>query len=330
MFSFRRLQLESRVSIGGRIRELSEFILSRPLFAREISSDPMIFVCGLSRSGTTLLATIFDAHSKVAMGYELIPGVLPNATTSLMLMRKARDTGALSERECSRVLKKWGYKELALFVSRCHRAGLDFDGINEVFAWARKEQRGRISTVYDRLRVAHKAAYEMKCRQNAEYYGFKLNTGSVRYAHKLFPGSYLVYIVRDPRDVIASHIERKFLRTVEEISRSWVRALATFEAFRTTHRGRGAIVRYEDLVHSPRESIESFFAILPLGFEDGLLDYQSSKASVLQTHHPNLEGLKKGFSAARIGRWQGELDPKAVTGIESICSEWMCRFHYPV
>lgn len=39
---------------------------------------------------------------------------------------------------------------------------------------------------------------------------------------------------------------------------------------------------------------------------------------------------KKGFSAARIGRWQGKLDPKAVTGIESICGEWMCRFHYPL
>ena len=35
------------------------------------------FVCGYSRSGTTLLATILDSHPRISMGYELVPTGLP-------------------------------------------------------------------------------------------------------------------------------------------------------------------------------------------------------------------------------------------------------------
>ena len=36
-----------------------------------------IHVCGMSRSGTTLLTSMLDAHPGISMGYELLPAGLP-------------------------------------------------------------------------------------------------------------------------------------------------------------------------------------------------------------------------------------------------------------
>jgi len=48
-------------------------------------------------------------------------------------------------------------------------------------------------------------------------YRFKMNSPSVGEAFNLFPNGDFMYIIRDPRDVVASHIKRGFDRAVKEI-----------------------------------------------------------------------------------------------------------------
>ena len=61
----------------------------------------MIFPCGMSRSGTTLLATVLDSHSQVSLGYELIPPKLPSPR---QLMSIVEDTLVL----CNNDVEKCG------------------------------------------------------------------------------------------------------------------------------------------------------------------------------------------------------------------------------
>lgn len=52
-----------------------------------------VFACGMSRSGTTLLATILDSHPAISMGYELLPAGLPPLAESISLLREAVAAG---------------------------------------------------------------------------------------------------------------------------------------------------------------------------------------------------------------------------------------------
>lgn len=59
-----------------------------------------VIACGYSRSGTTLLTTILDAHPSVAMGYEILPNPLPPLVESVALLDRANDSPSAPTSGC--------------------------------------------------------------------------------------------------------------------------------------------------------------------------------------------------------------------------------------
>ncbi len=295
-----------------------------------ISNDTIIFPCGMSRSGTTLLTTIIDSHSQVSMGYELIPPELPGPDELLKCLERGLAKCERDFSKCGQVLRSSNYSKEGLFFTRCYRAGIDDHELKESLQRMLQMGYGAIETFRQRLQTAWMIAKISAEKRGKSFYGFKLNIPSVEQALDFFPQSRLVYILRDPRDVVASHISRKFNRTVEEICQAWNNYLLHFECLLHHSPDKAILIRYEDLVSIPARVVHEIMGKLSLEMEDSLLEFYRSKAGIHSYGHPNADNLKKDFFTTSIGRWKKELDSGLAGLIVDLCGEKMAEYEYTV
>src|SRR5687767_13795464 len=127
---------------------LRRFIRDVLLPQQMVSREPMVFVCGMSRSGTTLLAAVLDAHSRIAMGYELIP---PPTLSVLTLREHLRHSMAEVEGDFSRAgskLRHDGHQDVGQWLARCHRAGARADEVDAVLADLSQRGHEKLQTLH--------------------------------------------------------------------------------------------------------------------------------------------------------------------------------------
>ncbi|MDA0802453.1 MAG: sulfotransferase [Planctomycetota bacterium] len=295
---------------------------------RIISEEPMVFPCGISRSGTTLLATVLDAHSKICLGYELLPPPLAGVET---VLGKLRDGMTLAHNDFARAgshLRKGGDKDIGQWLSRCHRAGTTAEDVEEVLKTLIGQGRTGLTTMEERLRLCTMVVQKPQKRNGSLLSGFKYSGHRFDDRIAAFPNASFIYILRDPRDIIVSMREREFDRTLSQICGDWNRHLHSFETFLARHPKQAAMIRYEDLVSQPIETIGNFFSVLPVNPEPAVYEFQNSTATVLNSRHPNTENLKKGFFTDSIGRWRTQLQAPDVAAIERECQRDMPRHGY--
>jgi hypothetical protein len=292
-----------------------------------LSRDPLVFPCGVSRSGTTLLTTILDSHRDISLGYELIPPWMPSPTELLALLDEGIKLGGSAE-FAGKALRNAGHPDMGKFIMRCFRAGLTEADLRGVMGSLAQEGCPAVARLEQRLRIAHRIAARKREIRGTRYYGFKLNISAFELAYGLFPNSHLVFIVRDPRDVAASQTERKFDRSVQEICKAWNRYTLNLARFVTAHPGAGHVIRYEDLVARPGAVIRSMFNFLPMEIDENVFRFYESAASVHRSGHPNAENLKRDFFTTSIGRARVELEAKVIAQIEDLCADGMERMGY--
>ena len=289
-----------------------------------MTNDPMVFPCGMSRSGTTLLAAVLDSHSGISMAYELIPpphlGIAP-----LLDVLSSADN---SFEGCRDLLQENGRKDEWLFLKRCQRAGISEVNTRRALLELRDLGLTETRTLKDRLVVAWRIAREKRDLEWTQLYGFKLNIPAVDHAHKLFPGGHYVFVLRDARDVVASHRARKFKRSTEQVCQAWNNYLDSFVLFQNHHPEVALLIRYEDLVTTPHETIKRLFRQLPIEFEDSVLAFYRSKASVHRTGHPNVQSLGRDFFTTSVGRWRRDLELETINRVESLCGNRLVAWKY--
>jgi hypothetical protein len=285
-----------------------------------------IFTFGMSRSGTTLLTTILDAHPEVSMGYELLPTGVSDAGAAARLVLAAGDDA----RTCSARLEAAGEHELSVLVHRADRtlvsppelAGIlqDFDSRGE----------GDLSLFPGRIALSRAIVAVKARKEGTSITGFKLNSPRIGlFDDHVGDGAAYVYITRDPRDIWRSHVEREFDRTLEEMATAWNTYRQRFEAFSRRHPDRCFLLRYEDLVEKPTVWIDELCTAIGLPRDPAMDRFYESKASVLRGGHANSGELRQDFFTSSIGRWQGKLSEHEVRTLESTCYEGMEERVYP-
>ncbi len=293
-----------------------------------LSDDSLLFICGVSRSGTTLLATILDSHSQITLGYELIPRPLPDPPKLLKQLDEGLALAKGNFSKCGSKLRQKGYTDAGQWLSRCHRAGATESDVREILDNAGSLGLHRIYTLVERLKLAHLIARKVSLKNGTALYGFKYTNSLYGLGHNLFPKGYFMSIVRDPRDVAASQKERGFGRSVKEICNDWNRHNDAFMKFNKQNGGLSKIVRYEDLVTQPQRVITELFEDLPVHPEPGVFKFYESKATIHDSRHPNVKNLKKDFFTHSIGRWKNQLSKGDVSTVEKICRKNMELFRY--
>ena len=293
--------------------------------AKHIDDAPMLFVCGMSRSGTTLLATIFDAHGEIAMGSELIPGpglVLAEVCDAL---EHGLELASGDFAQAGAALRSAGRREHGLVLTRCARAGLSAQQTRDALAALRAEGLEQTGDFPDRMRMAWRLIRERGLAERAALFGFKLNTPALAASHAMFPNARFVSIVRDPRDVVASQRKRGFDRTTEEICKAWMTYTKAAEAMAAKHPDVASLTRYEVLVSEPQDELARIFDVLPVDLEESVFAFASSGSAVFRGH-PNAEQLRRGFFDSSVGTWRETLTDGEAAQIESACGRRMAAY----
>ncbi len=248
----------------------------------------MIFVGGCERSGTSLVQKILASHSQIAGGPELV------------------FTGRVAEL----------YRQMAASYPPEYAARLaafyDSDQLAEAF-------RGLFNRLLRKVRERKPGARWLSEKTPS-------NIFAASRLLEIFPDGRFVHVIRDGRDVLASHrdVRRRFERDGRA---SWNRA--SFRLHRVCARWHRAVeihfelaadprladryfsIRYEDLVRDPEAGVARLFDFLELDVEPSALAPEDIAAEDLGLPTDGVwttEAMqRRGFDPGTVGRWRSSL-----------------------
>jgi hypothetical protein len=287
---------------------------------------PGLYVSGPSRSGTTLLAAVLDAHSGVHMGYELIPPARLEVLRLARLIETVTSAGAPWPRAVGNRVREQSTSEIGRFVKRTARAGADADSLVATLTRFAAEVTPVVGGPPDRVALA-RAIVRAHAPPGTIWTGFKAGGPELREALALAPGSRVIAIIRDPRDVVVSQIERGMSPDAPTAAKRWNAHLRNLEALDERAVLR---VRYEDLVTTPVATLDRLCERLGIPAEEAMLRFSEAGVGVLATgqRHVNDAALRRGFFSDSVGRWRGQLSRAATKAVERRCGDRMAEYGY--
>lgn len=277
----------------------------------DLTSDPLLVV-GCQRSGTTLLRTILNAHSRLTVGYECdFFQVLADT------YGESRDIWQHMER----------FLDDLMAVNRFDFWNLPREEIRTVFEAAPKP------ILYPQAIRLICEAYRRKHKPEATLYGVK-NPNSIEHLDAyfaLFPQGQVIHIIRDPRAVLASEKKKftkrdgqfnSFLHTIR-VARRWNKALRAQSKHKTD--ARLYALRYHDLISDMENTLRPLCEWLGLPFDEKMLTYYESSDT------PEKEMWQHSLTKAppkreRLAAYLDELSETEVRCINYLCREHMSAY----
>jgi len=305
------------MNLRGRLRIV---LARRRLRGRTEPPGPAPFVCGVTRSGTTLIRLMLDAHPELA---------IPGETHFLPKLIKRCERGRVTADELADLAiehKRWGDFHLD--------AG---------------ELRERFRAIYppnaaDAIRAFYGLYAE---RLGKRRYGDK-TPGYLKEMiriQRVLPEVRFVHIVRDGRDVALSHLRMNWgPATVAESAELWVQRIsrARRQAPKVRHYTE---VRFEDLVADTEGVLRDICDFVELDFDPAMLDYHEraegrlrEKARDLprrnrpdQTAEARMDShrlAKEPPRSDRIGMWRERMSAAEIADYERIAGPLLVELGY--
>lgn len=286
--------------------------------------EKALFIFGYPRSGTTLLWSLLNTHSKIKLFLEpeLIRG---------MLFAGLKFSDRVNRRQCRDLLEKMGQ----LGVTKRHLSTLPDENLANLVS-ATKE-------------LSFKEVYELLLPRprDARVWGEK-SLGNAFYIDKLqelYPNAVFVNIVRNPCAALLSHYRKKNaasragrpvleMRSVKFFAHSallWKRWVKAVERSRRRLKDAAVIqVVYKDFVNNPEEKLREICGAAGIEFEPQMLDVsQRRKSSQISPEfkyaHRNLT-RPIDPERAKAG---GELPGWASYIVEKYAAEEMEKYGFP-
>jgi len=291
--------------------------MNAPVNATEatFSADSPVFIVGMSRAGTTLLSRMVDAHSDIAIFPETWMYVVLDRLGCLEEFRSPWQS-ALFFNEVWENLTR--YRDpAARVVAREAARGAGYLGPSARLL----EQLGR---AYARER-------------NAKIWGEKTPGHALwlPQIRALFPQARILFMVRDPRDVLVSYDER--WDEGRRDTRYIVRTASLLKYFLSHLLRRPAFppeqvhwVRYEGLAANPAAELQRVCNFLGVDFQDSMLDFYRRHANLEQdmpeARYHTL--LSRPVTGEKIGRYQDALTQTQIALVESLLGEEMQAVGY--
>ena len=301
-------------------------VRARRASARRVASGelaPAPFIVGATRSGTTLLRLMLDAHPRMA---------IPSETHFIPDLIKAYRLESTSPERLAEVVtshRRWGdfHLDPAELLERLRA----LDPINPG----------------DAIRAFFELYAE---KQGKPRWGDK-TPGYVREMHRIesvLPEARFVHLIRDGRDVALSVLGMNWgPSTVPEAAFRWKKRIlrAREQAPRIGHYVE---VRYEDLVLDTEPTLRRVCDLVELPYDDAMLAYHERAEQRLQEKARDLDrGPDKAPQPAearmeshalaseppdpeRIGRWRTEMSPEDRAVYEELAGDLLADLGYEV
>ncbi len=307
-----------------------------------------VFITGMFRSGTTLVARMLQAHPNIACADDPA-GALFKAFRNDVAEEDLQLTAFDQETPLQDYYFDGGQQDIMHAV---RAASFDRAIPAQRFEWVRRHILARaprfapriVQFIEDGLQgstfqaVLH-SVFEIT---RSAYGGPNTRLSAIKEAwagefvpHVLaaFPDARAVHIVRDPRAVCASKLARDAVYPLLFMSRQW-RKLAAFayadcqpSAFAPE---RTHVIRYEDLVRSPEIKAAGLCDFLDVPFDERMTDPLAFEdgAGNAWIQNSSFEGAQQAFNTASIDRWRGTLSTEQHAYVEALCEPEMNLFGY--
>jgi hypothetical protein len=294
-----------------------------------------LFIFGIARSGTSLLARLLAAHPAVEVALDPFMPVLKtlrNATLRAAAQGDALDPAAPFQ---DGYLRPHGYRLLDLLLEADLGAPIEAGEIAVLRAAVAQRAafeapdiaEGATALAGDTCRALLESALDLVARSRrgaaTRWIGIKevWTLDFLPALARAFPEAKFVAIERDPRAVIASLASlaaQDASQHAHPISylRHWRKGVALARRYLTDHTltGRFHLVRYEALATQPEIEAERLAGFLDLPFDRRMLSPGAANAS----HEQGIIGI----SARSIGRWRRS-PLQMIRAVEFFCAPEM-------
>ena len=297
-----------------------------------------IFIVGVSRSGTTLMRRVLDKHSRVGIATE--NHYLGHLLAWEGTRHYFRRLGDLRDDAAVRALVELIYSGELQRRSRLRE-------LSPYWRWLTSRVPGEDIEAYllasDR---SERGVFEAFLRIYADRRG-KAVMGEKTPAHlayvetllEWFPDGRVVHCMRDPRAVYVSELRRRAEHAVGfpyrqlaavpellawfvllEVVWAWARAVHRHRQLQGRYPDRYRLLRFEDLVSEPADTLEDLCACLGLEVEPRMLEQQvTSRGARVGA---------AGFDAGAADRWQEAIEPGARAAIELLLGRRLAEMGY--
>jgi hypothetical protein len=283
---------------------------------------PAPFICGVPRSGTTLLRLMMDAHPEMA-----IP---PETHFAPKLIRALEDASGDEARSRAH--------ELITGHPRWPDFGLDAGELRARFEAADPFGAGAALRAFFGL-YADGAGKPRWGDKSPKY------VRRMRLLHKTLPEARFIHVIRDGRAVALSLSGVSWgPQTADEVADRWVGDIE--RARKMARHLPYTEVRYEEMVDDPEPSLRRACELCELPWDESMLDFHEGAAERMSEStrdlHPGSGGtvtaeerqrqhalVARPPSADRVDRWREQLPPEDVATFEARAGSLLRELGYP-
>lgn len=312
-----------------------------------MNPDRLLFVTGMFRSGTTLIARMLASHPALAFAsdpYAPLFKAIRNAVAARRAVESFNEDAPLDD-------YYFDADKLAL-LDAVRGVDLTSLAVFDDLASLRGRIAGHgraysplIAPLLDRLEgdsFAELIASGLRLVAEAYGHGGEKAVGikevwTGEFVWPLLAGfadARAIVVVRDPRAVAASKNVRNEKYPWLFLARQWrkLTALAWLAAHDPGLCGRVRLIRYEDLVERPEESIRDLCQSADIAYEHRLTNpdqYRDGKGEPWFQNSSHFSQIQ-GFNTGSMTRWRGVLDEDQTRFVEAICWPEMLLLGYPL
>jgi hypothetical protein len=311
---------------GARAHQHPEVVIDRrsTLQLPPFSSEP-VFIGGDNRSGTTLVAIILDSHPELVVGPELDFRDPDNLGPELLRGIELLEAG-----------DPQAAPEIAMgvqLIKQCHRFGVEFRELAQLVRSAMSICSSELVELDDRVVLIDAVGEHRRARAGASRFGFKIQRDLLAHADyaRLWPRARFVHVVRDGRDVAASHLRSErhlYYSSIHHAAHGWAELMEGTRAL--VEQGRVIEIRYEELVREPEPTLRRLLAGLELDWHRGVLAHTEVHHDLLEHpyEHPSAAAVSRPIHGAAIGRYRRDLSAHELATFEAVAGDWLERMGY--
>ncbi len=179
--------------------------------------------------------------------------------------------------------------------------------------------------------AAYVEAMRFLTHHTGDHFWSQKATSYIFYGHEILqsmPDVRIIYLIRNPHDVCASKKRRDpDHERIVSWAVSWNKGLRIAKALEQAYPDRVLLLKYEDLVSQPPQTVRSICGFLGVPFRDEYLDVPVINTAEAQ--YKVVQDAPRGFDKSRLFNYPKHLTPAEMAALDLVLDNRLVRTYYP-